>query len=78
MMFKSEDGVYCKCNVHSSVSIEGGPAFSVNRPFFKSTHTGKRITYNKLAITEIVLMKLLTILLKIRTIQVLGDFHSSI
>jgi hypothetical protein len=49
MMFKSEDGVYCKCNLHSSVSIEGGPAFSVNRPVSKSTHTGKRITHNKLA-----------------------------
>ena len=58
MMFKSGDGVYCKCNLHNFVSIEGGPAFPVNRPFSKSTHTGKEITYNKMAITEVVLMKL--------------------
>ena len=37
IMFKSEDGVYCKCNVYSSVSIEGGPAFVVNIPA-QSTH----------------------------------------
>ena len=81
MVFKSKDGVYCKCNIHSSVSIEGGPAFSVNRPFFKSTHTRKRMTHSKLAIREIELMELLTILLKIRTIQCLeirSLFHSSI
>ena len=40
MVFKSKDGVYYKCNIHSFVSIKGGPAFSVNRPFSKSTHTG--------------------------------------
>ena len=78
MMFKSGDGVYCKCNLHSYVSIEGGPAFSVNRPFFKSKHTGKRMTHSKLTMTEIVSMELLTILLKIRTVQVSGDLHSSI
>jgi hypothetical protein len=41
MRKRLKDNVYCKCNLHSSVSIEGGPAFSVNRPFSKSTHTGK-------------------------------------
>jgi hypothetical protein len=55
---ESSNNVYCKCNIHSSVSIEGGPAFSVNRLFSKSMHIGNK-SHSKLEIKEIVLMKTL-------------------
>jgi hypothetical protein len=52
------NGVYCKCNIRSSVSIEGGPAFSVNRRSLNQCILENK-SHSKMAIKEIVLMKTL-------------------